>query len=625
MNRTAKKDASDKDKSSSRKQPQRNRRRAGGKGGDDESVDSHGNLRNLIAYSDTEEELSSSEDSSYEMEDIDSPESELSEKDRKTIRREARKAAVKARERIQKRYAKPTKKKPVKEESSEEEEEEEIEKSRRRRRTSKKRKEEEEEETEEEEEEEEEDEDEEEDDDEEEEDEEGEDDGPAGISISIGAFGGDDFMSRMVPKRHNMKKESEEVKKFVKLVSKPLEANTIDDQIDQFKSMTAEKQKQFLVALEHKPANKEQNMMFKILTMNLPSEAQSMILSKYHSLQMLEPGSGEFFKLRSWLEKVTSMPFGIYKDIPVKIEDGSEACTQFMDRARRCLEDAIYGQEEAKMQIMQFIATKISNPSHRGLSLLLAGPPGIGKTSLIKNGIAKALNWPFQFISLGGDSDATTYTGHQLVYESSHAGKIANSLINAKSMSMVLMFDELDKISTTPKGEEVQNMLIHLTDPVQNEDFEDKYLAGVPIDLSKVMFVFSGNDLNKIDKILLDRMMVINLQGYQQKDKLAIAENFLLPTALEEVGLTEKVAISREVLEHILREYANEETGVRELKRCMEQIAQKINMLRIFNSKDLPFHIKDFHLPFVVKKEHVDLFLKKKTPSMDVSVQRMYS
>jgi ATP-dependent Lon protease len=187
------------------------------------------------------------------------------------------------------------------------------------------------------------------------------------------------------------------------------------------------------------------------------------------------------------------------------------------------------------------------------------------------------------------------------------------------------MFDELDKISTTPKGEEVQNMLIHLTDPVQNADFEDKYLAGIPIDLSRAMFVFSGNDINKIDKILLDRMMVINLQGYQQKDKLAIAETFLLPTALEEVGLTEKVAISREILEHVLREYANEETGVRELKRSIEQIVQKINMLRIFNAKELPFYIKDFHLPFVVKKVHVDLFLKKKTPSMDVSVQRMYS
>jgi ATP-dependent Lon protease len=612
MNRTAK--TADKDKSSSRKQPARNKKRSGGKGGDDESVDSHGNIRDLIAYSDTEEELTTSEDSSYESE---TQESELSEKDRKVIRREARKAAVKARERIQRKYAKPTKKRPVKEETEEEESEEEEEPRRRSQRKLKKREEESEEEDDDEEEEDEED--------EEEEEEESDDDGPPPeISISIGSFG-DDPMMRMIPKRHNMKKESEEVKKFVKLVSKPMQANTIDDQIDQFKIMGPEKQKQLLTALEYKSTHQEPNMMFKILTMKLPPETQSMVLSKYHNLQMLEPGSGEFFKLRSWLEKLTSIPFGIYKEIPVKIEDGPESCSAFMERARRCLEEAIYGQEEAKMQIMQFIATKISNPGHRGLSLLLAGPPGIGKTSLIKNGIAKALNWPFQFISLGGDSDATTYTGHQLVYESSHAGKIANSLVNAKSMSMVLMFDELDKISTTPKGEEVQNMLIHLTDPVQNEDFEDKYLSGVPLDLSKVMFVFSGNDLNKIDKILLDRMMVINLQGYQQKDKLAIAENFLLPTALEEVGLKEKVAVSKEVLEHVLREYANEETGVRELKRCMEQIAQKINMLRIFNAKELPFHIKDFSLPFVVKKEHVDLFLKKKTPSMDISVQRMYS
>jgi ATP-dependent Lon protease len=138
------------------------------------------------------------------------------------------------------------------------------------------------------------------------------------------------------------------------------------------------------------------------------------------------------------------------------------------------------------------------------------------------------------------------------------------------------------------------------------------------------MFVFSANDLNKVDKILLDRMMVIQLQGYNQKDKLAIAENFLVPTALSEVGLKEKVALSHEVLEYMLKEYANEETGVRELKRCVEQIAQKINMLRIFNAKELPFHIPNFQLPFVVKKDHIDLFLKKKNPAMDASVQRMY-
>jgi ATP-dependent Lon protease len=209
------------------------------------------------------------------------------------------------------------------------------------------------------------------------------------------------------------------------------------------------------------------------------------------------------------------------------------------------------------------------------------------------------------------------------VYEGSHCGKIANSLVAAKSMSMVLMFDELDKISNTPKGEEVQNLLVHLTDPVQNGEFEDKYLSGIPLDLSRVLFTFSANDLSKIDRVLMDRMVVIELKGYSAKEKIAIAENFLLPTALKDLNLDEKVGISKEVLEHILSGYANEEAGVRELKRCIETIAQKVNMLRMFNTKDLPFHIADFHLPFVLKKSHTDLFLKKK-PGPDESVLRMY-
>jgi ATP-dependent Lon protease len=309
---------------------------------------------------------------------------------------------------------------------------------------------------------------------------------------------------------------------------------------------------------------------------------------------------------------VVSIPFGIYKDIPVRLEDGSDKCAEFMRNAKKCLDDSVYGQEDSKLQIMQFISSKISNPESRGLCLLLTGAPGIGKTTLIKNGIAKALGWPFQFISLGGDSDASTYTGHQLVYESSHCGKIVNSLITSKSMSTVLMFDEVDKISQTPKGEEVMNLLIHLTDPVQNSDFEDKYLSGVPIDLSKVMFVFSANDINKIDKVLLDRMMVIDLKGYDLKQKTIIGEQYLLPAALKEVNLVEKLSISKEILTKLIEEYAKDEKGVRELKRCIEQITQKVNMLRMYNSPDLPFYIKDFALPFIVKKEHVTLFLKKK-------------
>jgi len=448
---------------------------------------------------------------------------------------------------------------------------------------------------------------------------------PTGFTFS---FGGDEATEKNVPKRHNMKKEGADVKEFVKLITTPSDEDTIDGQIDQFKALPEEKKTKLLQVLGIRnkapgSANPQQGLMFKILTMNLPIDTQSMVMSKYNSLQNLDPGSSEYFKLRNWLEKLTSIPIGIYKELPVTLEKGTDLCTAFMERARRCLDEAIYGQDEAKLQILQFIGTKIANPGGRGLSLLLSGPPGIGKTSLIKGGVAKALEWPFQFISLGGDSDSSTYTGHQLVYEGSHCGKIVNSLCTAKSMSMVLMFDELDKISTTAKGEEVQNLLVHLTDPVQNGEFEDKYLSGVNIDLSRVMFTFSANDLSKIDRVLLDRMIVIQLQGYTQKEKVAIADQYLLPAALKDVGLGEKVAIGKDVLEYILREYASEETGVRELKRCIEQVTQKINMLRMFNSKDLPFYIKEFALPFVVKKEHIDLFLKRK--NIDVSANMMYT
>ena len=434
-----------------------------------------------------------------------------------------------------------------------------------------------------------------------------------GISIS---FGGpvEDQADRMIPRRHNMKKESEDVRRFVKLLSKPAEENTIDDQIDQFKALESPKKRAMLDALEKRSeyTKKEEPLMFRLLQMKLKPEMMAMVMSRYNAMNTMDTSSGEYYKLRTWMDKLVSMPLGHYKEMPVSLENGPETCAPFMEKARKCLDEAIYGQNDAKLQIMQFIASKIANPTSSGLSLLLLGPPGIGKTSLIKNGIAKALEWPFQFISLGGDSDSSTYTGHQFVYEGSHCGRIANCLAQAKSMSMVLMFDELDKISSTSKGEEIQNLLVHMTDPVQNMEFEDKYLSGIPLDLSRTMLVFSGNDVNKIDKILMDRMVVVNLAGYETKDKIAIAEQFLLPAALKEVNLVEKVAISRDILQHILTNYAKEETGVRELKRCIEQIAQRVNMLRMFNVKELPFHIPGFALPFVLKKEHVDLFLKKK-------------
>jgi ATP-dependent Lon protease len=598
-----KKNAAAEKKAPERKKP--SKRRGGGAQDDDDSVDSRGNIRGLVAYD------GDTSDESYDSQDETTESSELTPKQLREIRKSGQAAGKKTREL---RESAPKRRgfmprKVVSESESEEEA------PKRRKETPKRRvKEESEEESEEEY-----DEDEDEDEDYEE--------GSHKNELIISFGGGEEPDNRMVPKRHNMKKESADVKKFVTLLTKQQEEGGIDDQIEEFKRQTPEKQKTILTALDRATTVNpdKQSMMFKILSMNISPEVQGMVLARYNTLQGMDPGSGEYFKARAWLEKFSALPLGIYREIPAKLSDGTESCGVFMEKARRCLNDSIYGQQEAKIQILQFIASKITNPGAGGLSLLLAGPPGIGKTSLIKNGIAQALSWPFQFISLGGDSDASTYTGHQVVYEGSHCGKIVNSLIAAKSMSMVMMFDELDKISATPKGEEVQNLLVHLTDSVQNSEFEDKYLSGIPLDLSKIMFSFSANDLGKIDKILLDRMVVIQLEGYTKKDKIAIAENFLLPTALKDVTLEEKVSLSHDVLEHIINEYAAEEKGVRELKRCIEAITQKINMLRILNTKDLPFYIADFQLPFIIKKTHVDIFLKKKKSDMDESARRMYT
>ena len=428
------------------------------------------------------------------------------------------------------------------------------------------------------------------------------------------------------PKKINMKDEPAIVNQFYQLLTEQVEDNSIDATIKEFKSLTDEKQNELIVALQNRPIvnNSTVNLMLKILTMQLQPEIKALILSKYKHLQMMDPTTNEYYKTRAWLDKVVSIPFGNYKDMPVTLEDGPLLCGEFMESAMKYLNDAVFGQEESKLQILQFIATKIANPNSRGLSLLLIGPPGIGKTTIIKNGIAKALGWPFQFISLSGDSDATSYTGHQLVYESSHCGKIVNSLVASKSMTTIMMFDELDKISQTAKGEEIMNLLIHLTDPVQNGEFEDKYLAGVPIDLSKVMFVFSANDIAKIDKVLLDRMIVIDLKGYDLPQKTVIAENYLLPVALQDVNLEGQVTISKDILTNVIQTYAKEEQGVRELKRSIEQITQKVNMLRLYNSPTLPYHIKNFSLPFTVKEEHVKLFIKKKMNGDSLPPYGMY-
>jgi ATP-dependent Lon protease len=284
-----------------------------------------------------------------------------------------------------------------------------------------------------------------------------------------------------------------------------------------------------------------------------------------------------------------------------------------MSTVHKSLETAIYGHDEPKLQIMQFVSSWIANPKAHGNVLSIHGPPGVGKTSLIKDGVAKALGRPFHFISLGGATDASFLDGHSYTYEGSTWGKIVDVLIQSKCMNPVIYFDELDKVSETPKGDEIMNLLIHLTDGSQNDRFQDKYFTGIDLDLSRCLFIFSHNNPEKVNPILRDRMYNIAVNGFSMKEKLLIAQEYLLNAALKEAGLFEKVSMGKEILQHVIEHFTSGEAGVRELKRCIQTIVSKINLLRFYNKpKQVPFYIEGFALPFTMKKEHVDLFLKRK-------------
>jgi ATP-dependent Lon protease len=250
---------------------------------------------------------------------------------------------------------------------------------------------------------------------------------------------------------------------------------------------------------------------------------------------------------------------------------------------------------DAKTQIMQVISQWIANPKAVGNVIALQGPAGVGKTSIARNGIAQALCRPFEFFSLGGASDVSTYTGHSYTYEGSMWGRITDALMRSKCMNPVLYFDELDKISGTPHGEEIASMLIHLTDRSQNTQFHDRYFAGIDFDVSQCLFVFSFNDVSLVNPILKDRMQIIHCAGYSSKEKQTILQDYVWPDLLSRLKfLPEDVKLTSETSKYLISEYSKEQ-GVRTLIRSAEMIITRLNMLRIADEetmKDYKFYLK---------------------------------
>jgi hypothetical protein len=361
-----------------------------------------------------------------------------------------------------------------------------------------------------------------------------------------------------------------------------------------------------------------------LLESKMPAKFKAHAFQKLNQLNMMDSCDPEYYKIKNWVDNFMRIPFCNYNSLSVNSNDGLEVCHTFMADAKKTLDDCVYGLDDAKLQIMQMIGQWITNPDAMGTAIAIKGPPGTGKTTLVKDGISKILGREFVFIPLGGTGDASYLEGHSYTYEGSTWGKIVQSLMNCGSMNPVFFFDELDKLSETPKGEEVTGILTHLTDTTQNSQFHDKYFSEIDFDLSKCLFIFSYNDEAKVNPILRDRMYRIQTKGYETKEKIVIAREHLLPKIREQVNFAmEDVIIPDDTLQYIItaEKLTQGESGVRNLKRCLEIIHTKLNLFRLMKpdvnlfEKEMKIDVK---FPFTVTRKDVDLFIKNEETNKSV-------
>jgi ATP-dependent Lon protease len=404
------------------------------------------------------------------------------------------------------------------------------------------------------------------------------------------------------------------------------------DEIDYFKHRLSNKDQQGIMA-DLKEINRtiysEKPYRLSILQSKIPSKFKAIAIQRLNTLKSMDPGDHEYYKIKNWVDAFMRIPFGVYRSIDIKMSDGIEVCNKFMESAKQTLDKCVYGLNDAKLQIMQMLGQWIVNPDSIGTSIAIHGPPGTGKTSIVKDGISKILGREFAFIALGGCGDGSFLEGHSYTYEGSTWGKIVQILMECKSMNPIIYFDELDKVSDTARGQEIIGILTHLTDTTQNAEFHDKYFSEVSLDLSKCLFIFSYNDESAVNPILKDRMYRIQTKGYDTKEKITIARDYLLPKIRDQVKFTvEDIMIPDETLQYIIStpHLTKNESGVRNLKRCLEIVYTKLNLYRLVKpgnsmfEKDLGVNVQ---FPIQITRKEVDIFIKN-NETMNPSVLAMY-
>lgn len=295
---------------------------------------------------------------------------------------------------------------------------------------------------------------------------------------------------------------------------------------------------------------------------DIPKEVREKLEAEIKKLTKMQPFSAESSVIRNYIEAVLDLPWNKETKDVLNLK-----------KASQILERDHYGLKDAKEKVLDYLAVKTLNPSMNGAILCLSGPPGIGKTSLVKS-IAESMGRKFVRVSLGGVRDEAEIRGHRRTYVGSMPGKIMKAMKEAGTKNPVILLDEIDKMSNDYKGDPASAML-EVLDPEQNKSFEDHYID-MPFDLSKVFFVATANDLRTVSAPLRDRMDILQLSSYTEFEKLHIAQNFLLKQAQKENGLANiDIKIPDKVMFKLIDEYTRE-AGVRNLKREIINICRKL-------------------------------------------------
>lgn len=313
---------------------------------------------------------------------------------------------------------------------------------------------------------------------------------------------------------------------------------------------------------------------------NMPDNVKSYIMEKIteiktgesnYKLQMAINGLMQF----PWKPKDSKNEFSGIKQSMVRSRD-------YLQNVAKKLDETVYGHEHSKKVLIELVGKWIQNPDATGQVVGLVGPPGVGKTLLAKS-ISAALGIPLTIIGLGGMSDSSDLIGHSFTYSGAQYGMIIRQMIKAGNWRCVMFFDEIDKVSKRNDTNEIYNTLIHITDPNMNRHFQDRfYSSSIEFDLSGVLIVFSYNNSEKLDPILLDRITEISISSYATAEKISIAQNYVLKELCENIGFNRvKIHFDDNVIKYIIEKYTLE-AGVRELRRKLEQILLKLNIDRFY-------------------------------------------